>query len=334
MSNEEFDPLEITNKERLFRMLEERRKGESRSIDDQAMRTALLRRVRGQDHILTDLCKFIRLQWGKERRGKPIANLLFVGPPATGKTELAKTLTEYLFDSEKNMLRFDCSEFSGRESLSRLVGTTTGFVGAEKGGQLTRPMLSNKKRLVLFDEIEKSHPDIFNLLLQLMGEGRLTEQGSGKTADFTQSIIVLTSNAQHEAIGQLHNQFDDPHELDNAVRGVLKDAKVFSPELVSRFDQVYVFKPLDEQASARVAGIKIAGAAREYGVEIKWIHEEIVYDIIDRAQAAGDVRELVRIVDKQLGELLIEAREKGLQQVKIELDEEGKPVVRPADQEA
>ena len=109
------DPLSITNKERLLERIAQRRRGQARVIDEAEMKTSLKKRVRGQDHILDPLCRFIRLQWGKERRGKPIANLLFVGPPATGKTELAKALAEYLFGDEKNMLRFDCSEFSARK---------------------------------------------------------------------------------------------------------------------------------------------------------------------------------------------------------------------------
>ena len=145
------DPLQITDRDRLFEMLAQRRQGKSRIINEAEMRRMLKQRVRGQDHVIDDLCRFIRLQWGKERRGKPIASLLLVGPPATGKTELAKALAEYLFDDEKNMLRFDCSEFSGAEGKTRLIGTPTGYVGASQGGQLTRPMLSNPKRLVLFE---------------------------------------------------------------------------------------------------------------------------------------------------------------------------------------
>ena len=128
------DPLQITDRDRLFEMLAQRRQGKSRIINEAEMRQTLKRRVRGQDHVVDDLCRFIRLQWGKERRGKPIANLLLVGPPATGKTELAKALAEYLFDDEKNMLRFDCSEFSGAEGKTRLIGTPTGYVGASQGG--------------------------------------------------------------------------------------------------------------------------------------------------------------------------------------------------------
>ena len=311
------DPLSITDRERLLELLEKRNKGESRVIDEVDMREALKRRIRGQDHVVDGVVRFIRLQWGKEHRRKPIANLLFVGPPATGKTEMAKALAEYLFEDERNMLRFDCSEFSGPEGKTRLIGTPVGYQGSSRGGQLTRPMLSNKRRLILFDEIEKAWSGVFDLFLSVMGEGHLTEQGSGKVADFTQSIIVLTSNAEHEAIGSLQGQIDDPDELSNAVKASLRDSQTFRAEIISRFDRVCVFKPLEGIVNAEIAAIKITNAAREYGVEIEFIDPQIVLDIMERADEAKDTRELMRVVDTLLGDQLLEAKANGWKRVRI-----------------
>jgi len=322
------DPLDITNKDELLAQLAAFRKGKARSIAEEEMKTALKWRVRGQDHIVDPLCKFVRLQWGKEQRSKPIANLLFVGPPATGKTELANAMTEYLIDDEKHMLRFDCAEFGGAEGKTRLVGTPTGYVGASQGGQLTRPMLSNPRRLVLFDEIEKLNASVIDLMLSLMGEGRLTEQGSGKAADFTQSIIVLTSNAEHEAMGKLVEQFDDPHALESAVRSVLRESKTFRPEIVSRFDHIFVFKPLDDETRARVAALKVIKAGEEYGVKIKHVELKIVLEIV-MIDGEQDAREIARRVDMKLGEVLLAAKEKNYREITIDFDENGKLVANP-----
>ncbi len=164
-------------------------------------------------------------------------------------------------------------------------------------------------------------------MLSLMGEGRLTEQGSGKVADYTQTVIILTSNAEHETIGKLSDQIDDQHELGNAVRSVLKESNTFRPEIISRFDNIYVFKPLDDVTNARIAGLKIAKAGEEYGVKIDHIAKEIVYDIVTTGDDIQDARELTRLVDAKLGEILLKARENGMETVTISIDDDGQPCI-------
>jgi len=201
------DPLEITDRRRLEELLAARETGQACRIDEAEMCKSLKSRVRGQDHVIDEVVRFIRLQWAKQERKKPVANLLFLGPTGTGKTELAKAMAGYLFGDEKNMLLFDCSDFSGPEGKTRLIGTPTGYVGADAGGQLTRPVLNNPRRLIVFDEVEKAWPGVFDLFLSMMGDGRLTEQGSGKAADFTQCVIVLTSNAEQDALSAIQRHF-------------------------------------------------------------------------------------------------------------------------------
>lgn len=310
--------------------------GESRDIDEEDMRTALKARVRGQDHVIDDVCRLIRQQWGKKERNRPIANLFFVGPTGTGKTELAKAMAAYLYEDEKNMVRFDCGEFTGPEGLTRLIGTPTGYVGAESGGHLTRPVLNNKKRFILFDEIEKAYSQIFNVFLSMMGEGKVTEQGSGRVADFTQSIIVLTSNAEAEAIAKIDAQISDAHERTNAIKQHLRDSKVFRAEILGRFDRIYVFKPLSGLINAEIAILKIRALAKEYGLELAYVSPELVVEAMNKSAKLADfgVRELDRVIQELLGDAMYEAKRSQISRVRLKLDDDGALAIEPADDQA
>jgi ATP-dependent Clp protease ATP-binding subunit ClpA len=197
------------------------------------------------------------------------------------------------------------------------------------GGQLTRAAISNPRRLILFDEIEKAYKDVFDLFLQLMGEGRLTEQGSGKTADFTQSIIILTSNAHAEEIGRIQKDNTDYHEMVNAVKGYLADTKVFRPEIVGRIDKVYVFEPLQGMVIAEIALLKLAKLAREYGLELQFVSPQLLVEALIAGQKLSrfGVRELDRVIFDMFALQLTEAREAGAEKVRVEVDENGRPKV-------
>ncbi len=298
----------------------------SNEISEPRLLEHLLSRVKGQDEILKDVAKLIRLSWMKERRSAPICNLLFLGPTGTGKTELAKALAEFLFEDEKNMLRFDCSELaSGDMGKSRLTGSSVGYVGSEKGGQLTRPMFANPRRLILFDEIEKAHPLVFDLLLQLMGEGRLTEQSSGNTADYTQSIVVLTSNAQSEEIARITEGMNDYREVFNAIKGYLAETKVFRPEILGRIDKVYLFKPLSGLVIAEVALLKIAKLGKDYGLTVNFVAPELLLKALEENVKVSrfGIRELERILFDQFAGPLVEARAAKAKSVSFEVDAKG-----------
>jgi ATP-dependent Clp protease ATP-binding subunit ClpC len=323
----------LTNLAELERLLEQQTKGESRNIDTAAMASALKDRVKGQDHVVDDVARLLKLEWGKEKRKRPIANLLFLGPTGTGKTELAKTIAEYLYGDEKAMLRFDCSEFTGPEAKTRLIGTPLGYVGSGQGGQLTRPVINNPKRLILFDEIEKAYAQVMDLFLQLMGDGRLTEQGSGEVADFTQSIVILTSNAEAEAIGKLQEEMEDYHEMVNAVKSHLAATGKFRPEIVGRIDRVYVFKPLAGMVMAEIVALKMTGLAKEYGLEITYVDPRIILDAMQRGNKLKKfgVRELDREIGNMLGEALLAAKQAGGKRVKLDIKEDGVMAISPAD---
>ncbi len=207
------------------------------------------------------------------------------------------------------------------------------FVDADKGGQLTRPVMNNRKRLVLFDEVEKAWSGIFDLFLSMMGDGRLTEQGSGKEANFTQSIIVLTSNAEADAITKIDQQIEDPQEKVNAIKQHLRDSKVFRAEILGRFDRIYVFKPLSGMVNAKIAVMKMRSLAKEYGLELAFVSPQLVVEAMQKGNKLKDfgVRELDRVIGEMLGDAMYEARRNNIKKIKLRLDPDGVLQIDPED---
>ena len=213
-------------------------------------------RVIGQDDAVTKVSEAImRSKAGIKDPSKPIGSFLFLGPTGVGKTELAKTLAQALFDDENNMVRIDMSEYMEKFSVSRLIGAPPGYVGYEEGGQLTEAVRRKPYAVVLFDEIEKAHPDVFNVLLQILDDGRVTDS-QGRTVDFKNTILIMTSNLGAQNL--LEGIRDDGTIDESAENEVMDELKGhFRPEFLNRLDEIIMFKPLTKDNIGNIIGLII-----------------------------------------------------------------------------
>ena len=218
------------------------------------MEQELQRRVVGQTEALEAVSNSIRRsRAGLADPNKPIGSFLFLGPTGVGKTELTKALAQFLFDTEEALIRIDMSEFMEKHSVSRLVGAPPGYVGYEEGGYLTEAVRRKPYSVVLLDEVEKAHPDVFNILLQVLDDGRLTD-GQGRTVDFKNTVIIMTSNLGSDLI-QEHYQHQDYQQMKDMLMEVL--SKHFRPEFLNRLDETVVFHPLDNAHIRHIASIQL-----------------------------------------------------------------------------
>lgn len=239
------------------------------------MEEKLHSRVVGQDEAVRVVSDAIRRsRAGLSDPNRPLGSFLFLGPTGVGKTELCKTLAEYLFDSADHMIRIDMSEFMEKHSVARLIGAPPGYVGYEEGGYLTEAVRRKPYSVILMDEVEKAHPDVFNVLLQVLDDGRLTD-GQGRTVDFRNTVIVMTSNLGSQMIQQMSG--DDYQVIKLAVLGEVKS--YFRPEFINRIDEVVVFHALDEKHIASIARIQLKG------LEQRLAQMEMQLDITEAALA-------------------------------------------------
>ena len=218
-------------------------------------------RVIGQDEAVEKVCEAIlRSRAGMQNPNRPIGSFLFLGPTGVGKTELAKALAQALFDDEKNMVRIDMSEYMEKHSVSRLIGAPPGYVGYDEGGQLTEAVRRRPYCVVLFDEVEKAHPDVFNVLLQVLDDGRITDS-QGRTVDFKNTIIILTSNLGSSAIlDGIDENGNITETARKQVEGMLKTQ--FRPEFLNRLDEIVFYKPLTRNEIDKIVDLQVADLNR------------------------------------------------------------------------
>ncbi len=271
----------------------------------------LKRRVVGQDSALHAIARAIkRNKAGLSDVSRPIGSFMFLGPTGVGKTESAKALAEFLFDSDKALIRFDMSEYMEKHAVSRLVGAHPGYVGYEEGGQLTEAVRRKPYSVLLFDEIEKAHPDVFNILLQVLDDGRLTDN-KGVTVDFKNTIIILTSNIASDKI----MEFKDPEDREKAVKDELK--RYFKPEFLNRLDDIVIFNPLGLEQITRIVDIlfgQIKTKVKERGIDIELSEAAkrvVAQEGFDPVYGARPLkRALYEEVEDRLAELILSDRVK------------------------
>ncbi len=246
------------------------------------METDLHKRVIGQSEAVVSVSNAIRRsRAGLSDPNQPIGSFLFLGPTGVGKTELTKALAEFLFDTEDALIRVDMSEFMEKHSVARLVGAPPGYVGYEEGGYLTEAVRRKPYSVVLLDEIEKAHPDVFNILLQVLDDGRLTD-GQGRTVDFKNTVIIMTSNIGSDII----QMFRDDSQYEQMKTSVMAELQQhFKPEFINRVDETVVFHPLLSEQIAQIANIQIAALAKR--LQDKSIGLTISDEALSKISAAG-----------------------------------------------
>ena len=293
----------------------------------------LHKRVIGQDEAVKSVAQAVkRGRVGLKDPNRPIGSLLFLGPTGVGKTELSKALAEAVFGSEQAMIRVDMSEYMEKHSVSKLIGSPPGYVGYDEGGQLSEKVRRNPYSVLLFDEIEKAHPDVFNILLQVLDDGHITD-AHGRKVDFKQTIIIMTSNAGAQSIiepkklGFMSNQ-DEKQDYDRMKSGVMEEVRrLFKPEFLNRIDEIMVFHPLNKSHIKKIVNImlkKLEKRCREQlEIELKItesVREFLTESGFDSKYGARPLRRAIQTkLEDPMANALLEGRIKRGETVRIQL---------------
>ncbi len=290
-----------------------------------ALKDVLAKRVVGQDEALTLVCDAIlRSKAQIQDENRPIGSFLFLGPTGVGKTEVAKALAEQLFDSDAHIIRIDMSEYMEKHSVSRLIGAPPGYVGYDEGGQLSEAVRRNPYSIVLFDEVEKAHPDVFNVMLQILDDGRITDS-KGVTVDFKNTILIMTSN--------LGSQYAFDENRSEMVENYMNEVRhYFKPEFINRIDEIVIFNALDDSVLRKIAKKFMNELTKRLASKDIELHvSDAVYDEIAKegVDPVFGARPMKRYIQRHIETLLARKMiEEGFEKDKVFLDFNGDYVVR------